>query len=69
MGQIANEETSIQGYPSKFSKWEFPGGPTVKDLTLSLLWHGFCPWSRNFCMLWTQPEKKLSKSYVRACDI
>ena len=34
------------------------------DLTLSLLWlklllwWGFDPWLRNFCMLWVQPKKK-----------
>ena len=30
----------------------------VKDLVVSLLWHGFDPWPRNFCMPWAQPEKK-----------
>ena len=30
---------------------ESPGGLVVKDPTLSLLWHGFDPWPRNFCML------------------
>ena len=29
---------------------EFPGSLVVKDLVLSLLWLGFDPWSRNFCM-------------------
>ena len=27
---------------------EFPGGPAVKDLALSLLWLRFDPWPRNF---------------------
>jgi len=26
---------------------EFPGGLRVKDLVLSLQWHGFNPWSGN----------------------
>ena len=29
---------------------EFPGGPDIKCLTLSLLWLGFDPWPRNFHM-------------------
>ena len=39
----------------------------VKDLVLSLLWHGlllwhrFSPWPRNFCMLQSQPKKKKKK--------
>ena len=30
----------------------------VKELALSLLWRGFDPWSKNFCMLLAQPRKK-----------
>lgn len=30
----------------------------VKDLMLSLLWHGFDPYPGNFCMLRMQPKKK-----------
>ena len=30
---------------------EFPGSLAVKDLALSLLWHGFDIWSGNFHML------------------
>ena len=30
----------------------------VKDLVVSLLWHGFDAWPRNFYMPWAQPEKK-----------
>ena len=30
---------------------EFPGGPSVKDLVLSLLWLGFNPWPGNFGVL------------------
>ena len=36
----------------------------VKDLALSLRWHGsllwhkFHPWARNFPMLWAWPKKK-----------
>ena len=29
----------------------------VKDLALTLLWHGFNPWPGNFHMLWAQPKK------------
>ena len=29
----------------------------VKDPALSLLWHGFDPWSGNFLMPWVQPQK------------
>lgn len=29
----------------------------VKDLMLSLLWHGFDPYPGNFCMLRMQPKK------------
>ena len=36
---------------------EFPGGWAVKDLALSLLWPGFDPWPRNFCMPWEWPKK------------
>ena len=25
----------------------------------ALLWHGFDPWPRNFCMLLVQPRKKV----------
>ena len=43
---------------------EFPGGLAVKDLVLSLLWLesllwlGFNPWYRYFCILRVQPKKK-----------
>ena len=30
----------------------------VKDLVVSLLWHGFDPWPRNFCMLRAQPKRR-----------
>ena len=33
----------------------------VKDLALSLLWHGYDPWPRNFCMPWMQPKIKKLK--------
>ena len=29
----------------------------VKDPVLSLLWHWFNPWSRNFLMPWARPKK------------
>ena len=40
---------------------------SVKTLVLSLwlikslLWHGFSPWPRNFCMLWAWPKRKKKK--------
>ena len=38
---------------------EFPSGLAVKDLALSLLWHGLDPWPRNFHMqqVWPKVEK------------
>lgn len=35
----------------------------VKDLMLSLLWHGFDPYPGNFCMLRMQPKKKRGGSF------
>ena len=29
----------------------------VKGTVFSLLWHGFHPWPRNFCMPQAQPKK------------
>ena len=40
-----------------FGLGEFPGGLAIKDLALSLLWPGFDPGPRNFCMLQVQPEE------------
>ena len=37
---------------------EFPNGLAVKDSALSLLWHRFNPWPRNFCMPQTGLENK-----------
>ena len=37
---------TLQSHPAE----EFPDGLVVKDLALSLLWHGFSPWPQNFCM-------------------
>ena len=36
----------------------------VKDLALSLLWHGFDPWPWNFCMpqVWPKKKKTVSKT-------
>ena len=40
----------------------------VKDHALtpqwlrSLLWHGFNPWPKNFCMPWARPKKKKKKN-------
>ena len=36
----------------------------IKDLMLSLLWHRFCPWPGNFCMLCVQPKKE-KESVIR----
>ena len=44
-------------YIKSISVREFPGGLVVKDLVLSLLWLGFDPWCRNFCMLWAWGKK------------
>ena len=30
----------------------------VKDLAWSLLWQGFDPWSKNFCMLQKQTKEE-----------
>ena len=30
----------------------------VKDMLLSLLWHGFDPWPGNFYVLWMQSKMK-----------
>ena len=32
----------------------------VRDLVVSLLWHGFDPWPRNFHRLWVCPKKSKS---------
>ena len=29
----------------------------LKDLALSLLWHGFDPWPGNFCVPWVWPQQ------------
>ena len=41
--------------------WSPPVVRWVKDLALSLLWHGFNPWPRNFCMLQKQNKNKQAK--------
>ena len=44
---------------------EFPGGLEIKDLVLSLLWPGFHPWPKNFCMWWaSKKKKKRKKNYI-----
>lgn len=43
---------------------EFPGGLVAKDLVLSLLWHEFNPWPRNFCMPQVQPKKRIKKKGI-----
>ena len=37
----------------------------VKDLVLSLLWLGFHPWPKNFCMPGVRPKKKKKKKRER----
>lgn len=39
---------------------EFPSGLKFKDLASSLLWLGFDPQPRNFCMLQEQSKKKVN---------
>ena len=52
---------------------EFPGGLAIKDLALLvlwlglLLWLGFHPWSRNFCMPWTWSKIKKKKIKEEPC--
>ena len=44
----------------------------VKDLALSLLWHRFDPWLRNFTVLWVQPKpnkQKTSKTVTHFVEI
>lgn len=44
--------------------WSSLVAQQTKELALSLLcprsllWHGFCPWPRNFCILRGQSKKK-----------
>ena len=38
--------------------WEFPGGPCVKDLPLSLLWLRFNPLPRNFHTCWDAAKER-----------
>ena len=45
----------------KTSLSEFPGGPAIKDLALSLLWLGLHPGAENSYMLWVYPKKKKKK--------
>ena len=40
----------------EFSDVKCPGGLDVKNLALSLLWHEFNPWPRNFHMLQVWPK-------------
>ena len=40
---------------------EFPGALAVKDLVLSLLWHGFNLWPRNFSACHGHSQKKVIK--------
>ena len=38
---------------------ELPGSSVVKDPVLSLLWHTFEPWPRNFRMLAVWPKNEM----------
>ena len=51
-------EACSQEFKAKILR-EFPGGPAVKDLVLSQLWHRFDPWPGNFCILWVGASKKI----------
>ena len=42
---------------------EFPGGPAVKDLALSLLWLSFNPWPYACCGC-HQKKKKKKKNVI-----
>lgn len=43
-----NKMVAVMMMPSKKeASKEFPGGLVIKDLVLSLWWHGFDPWPRN----------------------
>ena len=35
----------------------------VRDLELSLLWHRFAPWPKNFHMLQARPKRKRKQIY------
>ena len=52
LGKLEPCYLSPEAYTCKIIvTWEFPGGLAVKDLMLSLLWHGFSPWPGTFHML------------------
>ena len=69
-----------EGKNSLFNKWcwnltvaihmqenevrEFPGGLSVKDSALSLMWLQFSPWPRNFHMPWHHQREKKKKDEV-----
>ena len=56
----------IQGVSYKILiavSWEFPSGPQ-KDLVLSLLWHGFNPWPRTFCITLMAKKKKKTNRWI-----
>ena len=38
-----------------------PDALVIKDSALLLLWLGFNPWPRNFCIMWVWPKKKKKK--------
>ena len=40
---------------------EFPGGPAIKNLALSLLWLRLDAWPRKFCILEAPPNIKKKK--------
>ena len=46
---------------------DFPSDLVVKDLVLSLLWHGFNPWPRNFCMPWAWPKNGRNIQTNKSC--
>ena len=49
--------------------WEFPGGPVVKDPTLSLLWHRSDPWPRNKIFRELKEKKTIKYTFIPSENI
>ena len=47
--------------PLSLTNWSSLVAQLVRDLVLSLLWHGFDPWPQNFCTPQAQPKGKKKK--------
>ena len=63
LGSLFKASTPLPTKHDAFSKTneEFPSDLVVKKLALSLTWHRFNPWPRNFFMPQVQPKKKKLK--------